>query len=153
MGASLGGGKGGGKAIPRRRRARRGGSGPMSEINVTPLVDVMLVLLIVFMVTAPMLSVGIPMDLPKTEAKALGGEKEPLTISVTKEGKVFIQDKEIEIDELVPKLKAISKNGYNERIYIRGDQDSQHGKVSEVLGKISGAGFSRLAIVTDSSGQ
>lgn len=149
MGASLGGGK----AIPRRRRSRRGGSGPMSEINVTPLVDVMLVLLIVFMVTAPMLTVGIPMELPKTEAKALGGEKEPLTISVTSEGKIYIQDKEIAMDELVPKLKAISNNGYNERIYIRGDQESRHGKVSEVLGKISSAGFTRLAIVTDSSSQ
>lgn len=149
MGASLGGGK----AIPRRRRARRGGLGPMSEINVTPLVDVMLVLLIVFMVTAPLLTVGIPMELPKTEAKALGGEKEPLTISVSKAGQVYIQDKEIELDELVAKLKAISKNGYNERIYVRGDQDSAHGKVSEVLGKISSAGFKRLAIVTDSKGQ
>ncbi|GJM02215.1 MAG: protein TolR [Rhodomicrobium sp.] len=125
----------------------------MSEINVTPLVDVMLVLLIVFMVTAPMLTVGIPMELPKTEAKALGGEKEPLTISVTSEGKIYIQDKEIAMDELVPKLKAISNNGYNERIYIRGDQESRHGKVSEVLGKISSAGFTRLAIVTDSSSQ
>ncbi len=109
----------------------------------------MLVLLIVFMVTAPMLTVGIPMELPKTEAKALGGEKEPLTISVTSEGKIYIQDKEIAMDELVAKLKAISNNGYNERIYIRGDQESRHGKVSEVLGKISSAGFTRLAIVTD----
>lgn len=149
MGAKLGGGK----AIPRRRRSRRSGMRPMSDINVTPFVDVMLVLLIVFMVTAPLLTVGIPMELPKTEAKALGGEKEPLTISVTKDGKIFIQDKEIKIDELVPKLTAISKNGYNERIYIRGDQESLHGKISEVMGKISSAGFKRLAIVTDSTGQ
>jgi len=149
MGASLGGGK----AIPRRRRSRSGGMRPMSDINVTPFVDVMLVLLIVFMVTAPLMTVGIPMDLPKTEAKALGGEKEPLTISVTKEGKVFIQDKEIEINKLVPKLTAIAKNGYNERIYIRGDHKSLHGKISEVMGKISSAGFKRLAIVTDASGQ
>lgn len=149
MGAAIGGGK----AIPRRRRSRRGAMRPMSDINVTPFVDVMLVLLIVFMVTAPLLTVGIPMELPKTEAKALGGEKEPLTISVTKDGKIFIQDKEIKIDELVPKLTAISKNGYNERIYIRGDQESLHGKISEVMGKISGAGFKRLAIVTDASGQ
>lgn len=147
MGASLGKGK----AIPRRRRSRRGGMGPMSEINVTPFVDVILVLLIVFMVTAPMLTVGIPMDLPKTEAKALGGEKEPLTISVSKAGEIFIQDKKIELDELVAKLTAIAKNGYNERIYIRGDAESQHGMVSKVLGKISSAGFTRLAIVTDSS--
>ena len=149
MGAAIGGGK----AIPRRRRSRRGAMRPMSDINVTPFVDVMLVLLIVFMVTAPLLTVGIPMELPKTEAKALGGEKEPLTISVTKQGKIFIQDKEIGLDELVPKLVAISKNGYNERIYIRGDQESLHGKISEVMGKISSAGFKRLAIVTDAKGE
>ena len=149
MGAVIGGGK----AIPRRRRSRRGAMRPMSDINVTPFVDVMLVLLIVFMVTAPLLTVGIPMELPKTEAKSLGGDKEPLTISVTKKGKVYIQDKEIELGELIPKLKAISKNGYNERIYIRGDSESLHGKISEVMGKISSAGFKRLAIVTDSKGQ
>ncbi len=146
MGASLGGGK----AIPRRRRSRsRGGAAVMSEINVTPFVDVMLVLLIVFMVTAPLLSAGIPLELPKTEAKSLGGEKEPLTISVDKLGKVYIQDKEITLEELVPKLKAIAKNGYHERIYIRGDQKSLHGMISQVMGKISNTGFTRLAIVTD----
>ncbi len=150
----MGTGVGGGKAIPRRKRSRRaGGLRPMSDINVTPMVDVMLVLLIVFMVTAPLLSAGIPLELPKTEAKALGGEKEPLTISVDKAGKVYIQDKEIKIEELIPKLKAIAKNGYNERIYIRGDQQSLHGKISEVMGKVSGAGFTRLAIVTDAQSQ
>ena len=149
MGAAIGGGK----AIPRRRRSRRGAMRPMSDINVTPFVDVMLVLLIVFMVTAPLLAVGIPMDLPNTEAKSLGGEKEPLTISVTQEGKVFIQDTEITLKELVPKLKAISKNGYNERIYIRGDKESLHGKIAEIMGKVSSAGFNRLAIVTDGPGE
>lgn len=150
MGASLGGGK----AIPRRRRSRsRGGAAVMSDINVTPFVDVMLVLLIVFMVTAPLLSAGIPLELPKTEAKALGEDKEPLTISVDKAGKIYIQDKEITLDELVPKLKAIAKNGYNERIYIRGDQQSLHGTISKVMGKVSNAGFTRLAIVTDASSQ
>ena len=149
MGAVIGGGK----AIPRRRRSRRGAMRPMSDINVTPFVDVMLVLLIVFMVTAPLLTVGIPMELPKTEAKALGGDKEPLAISVTKKGDIFIQDKKIPLDELVPKLKAIAKNGYEERIYIRGDSESLHGTISEVMGKISSAGFKRLAIVTDAKGQ
>lgn len=145
MGASIGGNK----AIPRRRRSRRKSMGPMSEINVTPMVDVMLVLLIVFMITAPLLSVGIPIELPKTEAKALGGEKEPLTISIDKDGSVYIQDKVIELDELVPKLVAISRNGYNERIYIRADLQSLHGKVAEVMGLVSSAGFKRMAIVTD----
>lgn len=145
MGAEVGGGK----AIPRRRRSRRGAMRPMSDINVTPFVDVMLVLLIVFMVTAPLLAVGIPLELPNSQAKTLGGEKEPLTISVTKEGKVFIQDIEIKLKELVPKLKAISKNGYNERIYIRGDRKSLHGRIAEIMGQVSSAGFNRLAIVTD----
>lgn len=148
----MGAAAGGGKAIPRRRRGRRaGGMSPMSDINVTPMVDVMLVLLIVFMVTAPLLSAGIPIELPKTEAKSLGGEKEPLTISVDGAGKIFIQEKEIKMEELVPKLQAIAKNGYNERIYIRGDQKSLHGTIAEVMGKISGAGFTRLAIVTEQS--
>ncbi len=149
MGAALGGGK----AIPRRRRSRRGAMRPMSDINVTPFVDVMLVLLIVFMVTAPLLAVGIPMDLPNTQAKSLGGEKEPLTISVSKTGKVYIQDTEIETKALVAKLKAISKNGYNERIYIRGDRQSLHGKIAEIMGLVSSAGFNRLAIVTDGPGE
>src|ERR1039457_2902905 len=94
----------------------------MSEINVTPMVDVMLVLLIIFMVTAPLLTVGVPIELPKSEAKQLEGDKEPLTISVDPDGKIFLQDTELKLDEIAPKLTAISKNGFDERIFVRGDR-------------------------------
>jgi biopolymer transport protein TolR len=121
----------------------------MSEINVTPLVDVMLVLLIVFMVAAPLLTVGVPVDLPKTEAKQLQGEKEPLTISVTGRGRIFLQETEIPLDEIVPKLLAITKRGYDERIYVRGDRRTNYGAIMKVMGTISAAGFRRIALVTE----
>ena len=113
------------------RRARRRSARPMSEINVTPMVDVMLVLLIIFMVTAPLLTVGVPIELPKSEAKQLEGDKEPLTISVDPKGKIFLQETELQIDEIVPKLTAIAKNGYDERIFVRGDRRVNYGVVSE----------------------
>ncbi len=122
---------------------------PMAEINVTPMVDVMLVLLIIFMVAAPLLTVGVPIDLPKTEAKELRGEKEPLTISIDRGGKIFLQDTEIPLDEIVPKLAAITKNGYDERIYVRGDRRTDYGTIMKVMGTISAAGFRRIALVTD----
>lgn len=131
------------------RKRSRGGYAPMSEINVTPMVDVMLVLLIVFMVTAPLLTVGVPIELPKTESKPLEGEKEPLTISVNREGQIFLQDTEIKLDEIVPKLIAISKRGYNERIYVRGDRRSSYGAIMKIMGTISAAGFRRIALVTE----
>ncbi len=121
----------------------------MSEINVTPLVDVMLVLLIIFMVTAPLLTVGVPIELPKADAEQLQGEKEPLTISVDREGRIFLQDTEIELDEIVPKLVAIAKSGYDERIYVRGDRRSSYGAVMKVMGTISAAGFRRIALLTE----
>jgi len=130
-----------------RRRARR--YQPMSEINVTPLVDVMLVLLIVFMVTAPLLTVGVPIDLPETQAQQLQGDKEPLTITVDTEGQIYLQDTEIAIDEVVPKLLAIASNGYEERIYVRGDRRVNYGTVMKVMGTISAAGFRRIALVTE----
>jgi biopolymer transport protein TolR len=130
----------------RRRRRRR--HAPMSEINVTPMVDVMLVLLIIFMVAAPLLTVGVPIDLPETKAKALEGDTEPLTISVNAAGQIFIQDTEIAIDEVVPKLEAIAKNGYDERIYVRGDQNSDYGTMMKIMGRINAAGFKRLGLVT-----
>jgi biopolymer transport protein TolR len=142
MGASIQTGSSNGGR--RRRRAR-----PMSEINVTPMVDVMLVLLIIFMVTAPLLTVGVPIDLPKTEAKQLEGDKEPLTIWVDPEGKIFLQDTELQLDEIVPKLTAIAKNGYDERIFVRGDRRVNYGVVMRVMGKISAAGFRRIALVSD----
>ena len=122
---------------------------PMSEINVTPLVDVMLVLLIVFMVTAPLLTVGVPIDLPETKAQQLQGEKEPLTITVDGKGKIFVQDTEIVLDEVVAKLLAISANGYEERIYVRGDRGVDYGTVMKVMGAVSAAGFRRIALVTE----
>jgi biopolymer transport protein TolR len=130
------------------RRRRRVGK-PMSEINVTPMVDVMLVLLIIFMVTAPLLTVGVPIDLPKTDAKQLEGDKEPLTISVDPEGRIFLQETELKIDEIVPKLTAIAKNGYDQRIFVRGDRRVNYGVVMRVMGTISAAGFRRIALVSD----
>ena len=130
-----------------RRRARR--YRPMAEINVTPMVDVMLVLLIVFMVTAPLLTVGVPIDLPETRAQQLQGDKEPLTITVDTEGKIYLQDTEIVLDEVVPKLLAIASNGYQERIYVRGDRRVNYGTVMKVMGTISTAGFRRIALVTE----
>ena len=123
----------------------------MSEISVTPLVDVMLVLLIIFMVTAPLLTVGVPLDLPKTEANALGSntQKEPLTLSVNREGKIFLQETEIPFDDIVPKLTAIAKSGFDETIYVRGDRDANYGAMMRVMGKVSAAGFRRISLVTE----
>jgi biopolymer transport protein TolR len=137
------GGAGGGRRGRRRRR-----NAPMSEINVTPMVDVMLVLLIIFMVAAPLLTVGVPIDLPETQAKALEGDTEPITISVNASGEIFIQETPITIDEIVPKLEAIASNGYEERIYVRGDQDADYGTMMKLMGRISAAGFKRLGLVT-----
>ena len=135
--------------VSRRGRKRRQSYVPMSEINVTPLVDVMLVLLIVFMVAAPLLTVGVPVELPETSAKPLEGDKEPLTITVDTEGKIFLQETEIELDKLVPKLLAITQNGYEERIYVRGDRAVNYGKVMQVMGTVSSAGFTRIGLVTE----
>ena len=134
---------GGGRRGRRRRRAVL-----MTEINVTPFVDVMLVLLIIFMVAAPLLTVGVPIDLPETQAKALEGDTEPITISVNSAGEIFIQDTAIAIDEVVPKLEAIAANGYEERIYVRGDQDADYGTMMKLMGRINAAGFKRLGLVT-----
>jgi len=123
---------------------------PMAEINVTPMVDVMLVLLIVFMVAAPLLTVGVPVDLPKTKADALKGQDEPLSITVDAQGRVFLQEKEIgSIDELVPRLAAIAQAKKDTRIFIRGDRTINYGRVMEVMGLINGAGFTQVALVTD----
>jgi biopolymer transport protein TolR len=122
----------------------------MSEINVTPMVDVMLVLLIIFMVTAPLLTVGVPIELPETKGEQLQSNKEPLTISVDRTGKVFIQETEVALDEIVPKLKAIAKSGYNEQIFIRGDKGIDYGTVMRVMGRIKTAGFVKVSLVTES---
>lgn len=120
----------------------------MSEINVTPFVDVMLVLLIIFMVAAPLLTVGVPIDLPETQAKALNSETQPITISVDQEGKVFLQETEVALDEIVAKLEAIGSTGYDERIYVRGDRTADYGTVMRVMARISAAGFRNLGLVT-----
>ena len=130
-----------------RRRSRR--SKLNAEINVTPLVDVMLVLLIVFMVAAPLLSVGVPVELPKTDAKSLPSESEPITITVDKEGKVFLQETEVSLDDIVTRLTAIAQNGYEERIYLRGDNASDYGSVMKVMARVNAAGYSNLGLVTD----
>lgn len=134
---------------PQSRRTGRGRYTPLAEINVTPMVDVMLVLLIVFMVAAPLLTVGVPIELPETEARQLSSEKEPLTVSVTAGGTVFLQDNEIPVDEIVPKLLAIAEGGFNERIYVRGDRAVDYGQVMRVMARISAAGFKSIGLVTD----
>ncbi len=131
------------------RRGRRQRASVMSEINVTPMVDVMLVLLIIFMVAAPLLTVGVPIDLPESQAKSMEQPKEPLTLSVNDKGQVFLQNTEIKMDELVPKLKAIAKSGFEERIYVRGDKKVDYGTVMRVMGRLSAAGYRRVALVTE----
>ncbi len=124
----------------------------MSEINVTPMVDVMLVLLIIFMVSAPLLTVGVPIDLPQTQAKSLDQDREPLTVSLNGDGKLFLQNTEVGVDELIAKLTAISEargGGFEERIFVRGDRRVDYGTVMKVMGRLSGAGFHRVALVTE----
>ena len=133
-------------AAGRGRRQRRRA---MSEINVTPMVDVMLVLLIVFMVTAPLLTVGVPVDLPKTRAPALGQDKEPLSVTVAKDGKVYLQKQAVDPETLVAKLQAISQNGYDQRIFVRGDKTVDYGRVMQVMGMLAAAGFTHIGLVTD----
>lgn len=123
----------------------------MSEINVTPMVDVMLVLLIIFMVSAPLLTVGVPLDLPDTQAKSLGQDKEPLAVSVKVNGDIFLQDKQVDAEGLVAKLQAIAdaRQGADTRIYVRADRKVDYGTVMKVMGRLSGAGFHKVALVTE----
>ena len=120
---------------------------PMSEINVTPFVDVMLVLLIIFMVTAPLLTVGVQVDLPESAADSLPDDQEPLTITINSKGEIFIQEHQVTFKKVVPKLLAISKNRTDTRIYVRGDKTINYGRVLEVMGTLSGAGFSKVALI------
>ena len=139
MGAQLG--QSGGR---RGRRKLR----PMGEINVTPFVDVMLVLLIVFMVTAPLLTVGVPVDLPKTKASQISDDQTPLVISIKKDGQLALQNRVIESDELMPRLEAVSRVKPDTRIFVRGDKDVPYGDVIAIMGRVQAAGFSRVALVT-----
>ena len=122
---------------------------PMSEINVTPFVDVMLVLLIIFMVTAPLLTVGVQVDLPETSADTLPEESEPLTLTINSKGEVFIQETKIEFDNLIKKILAVSNNRTDTRIYVRGDKTINYGRVLEVMGKLSGSGFTKVALISE----
>lgn len=144
MGASMGG-KGGAAA----RRGRRGSRhGTISEINVTPLVDVMLVLLIVFMVAAPLMTVGVPVELPKTEAKSIDAPKDPIYVSVQKDRTVYLQETKIELADLAEKLKAIVKNGNEEQLYVRADTATDYGAVMEVMGALNAAGYKKIGLLT-----
>ena len=133
------------KAVGGGRRRYR----PLSEINVTPFVDVMLVLLIVFMVTAPLLTVGVPVDLPKTEAAQLTDEVEPLVVTVRADGSLFLQETEVAADQLVPRLMAVTGAKPDTRIFVRGDRRIAYGSVMEVMGMVSAAGFTRVALLAE----
>ena len=130
-------------------RNGRGRYRPLSEINVTPLVDVMLVLLIIFMVTAPLMTSGVSVDLPKTNAQPLNSDSEPLTVTIKADGTIFLQDQGVDIGDLVAKLQAISKNNPERRIFVRGDKDLAYGRIMEVMGTITQGGFTKVALLAE----
>lgn len=137
----------------RRRRHRRGGAKPMSEINVTPFVDVMLVLLIIFMVAAPLLTVGVPVELPKTAATALSSDnEEPLTVTLTADGVVMIQETEVEREALIGRLQAIATERSDDKIFLRADGANTYASVAEIMGALNAGGFSNIGLVTDIGG-
>ncbi len=135
-----------------RRGGQRRGFRPMADINVTPMVDVMLVLLVIFMITAPLLTAGVPVDLPKTNASQLKGDDQPITISVNVQGKVFLQETEVQVDELAARLRAITAAKPDNRIFVRGDAGVNYGRVMEVMGQLSAAGFPHVALLTEPGG-
>ncbi len=143
MGMSAGGAKSGG------RRGRRGGNGPISEINVTPLVDVMLVLLIVFMVAAPLMTMGVPIDLPQTRARAMPVNAKPITVTVTPDGAISIDNEPVTLDALVSTVQSLATAGTDERLYVRGDSTAQYGMIMAVMGALSGAGFDKIGLITE----
>jgi biopolymer transport protein TolR len=145
MGASAGGSAGG---YSRRNARRRTSHRAISEINVTPLVDVMLVLLIVFMVAAPLMTVGVPIELPKIDAKQANVSTEPITITVQKDGKLFVQETEIGIEQLANRLRAIARNGYEEQLFLKGDTSLTYGAIMNVMGLLSTAGYKKILLVT-----
>ena len=130
-------------------KIHRSSKNPISEINVTPFVDVMLVLLIIFMVTAPFLTVGVQVDLPESSADSLPDEQEPLTLSINSKGEIFIQESQVEFDKIVAKILAIAKNRTDTRIYVRGDKTINYGRVLEIMGMLSGSGFSKVALISE----
>ena len=128
---------------------KRSSKEPMSEINVTPFVDVMLVLLIIFMVTAPLLTVGVQVDLPESAADSLSEDQEPLTLSINSKGEIFIQEYQVEYDKMIPKILAIAKNRTDTRIFVRGDKTINYGRVLEIMGMLSGSGFTKVALISE----
>ena len=150
MGGGVSQSSGGGTS---RRGRRRGGARAMSEINVTPFVDVMMVLLIIFMVAAPLLTVGVPVELPKTAAQALPGEQEePLTVTITSEGRVQIMTTETPRAELVPKLRAVAAEREGDRVFLRADGAVAYAEVMEIMGALNAGGFTNIGLVTDIGG-
>jgi biopolymer transport protein TolR len=131
------------------RGGRHGRYRPLAEINVTPLVDVMLVLLIIFMVTAPLMTSGVSVDLPKTSAQPLNSDSEPLTVSIKADGSIFLQDQAVDVGDLVAKLQAIAKNNPDRRIFVRGDKDLAYGRIMEVMGTITQGGFTKVALLAE----
>jgi biopolymer transport protein TolR len=134
---------------PYRKRRKK----LMSEINVVPYIDVMLVLLVIFMITAPLLTVGVPVNLPQEKSPPLSGDEEPLTVTIDPQGKIYLQETPVELDELVPRLTAIAASGYDQRIYVRGDREVNYGAVMAAVARMSEAGFTRLALVNEQPGQ
>ena len=137
------GGSGGG----RRRRAKR--RAPIADINMTPFIDVILVLLIIFMVAAPLLTVGVPLDLPKTSAGQINIESKPITISINEKGQVYLQDAQVEAGDLATKLQSVAKQGLEERIYVRGAKTVEYGRIAEVMSLVTKAGYKRVALITE----
>jgi biopolymer transport protein TolR len=137
-------GGGGGR---RRRRSRRGG--PINEINMTPFIDVMLVLLIIFMVAAPLLTAGVPLDLPQTRASPLNVDTKPVTLSIRASGQVFLGETELSDEEIVGRLASTAKQGFDERIFVRGDKKVDYGRVAQVMSIVTAAGYKRVALVTE----
>ena len=133
-------------------RSGRGRYRPLSEINVTPLVDVMLVLLIIFMVTAPLMTSGVSVDLPKTNAQQINSDAQPLTVSINAQGNIFLQDQAVDLTELVARLQAIAQNNPERRIFVRGDKDLAYGRIMQVMGTITEGGFTKVALLAEQTG-
>ncbi|AIQ88682.1 MULTISPECIES: ExbD/TolR family protein [Methylobacterium] len=144
MGMAAGASQGGKR---RRRRGRRGG--PINEINMTPFIDVVLVLLIIFMVAAPMMTVGVPLDLPQSKASPLNSDVKPITLSIRQTGQVFLGEDELTDDTIVPKLMETAKTGTEERVFVRGDKRVDYGRVAQVMAIVTGGGFKKVALVTE----
>lgn len=144
MGMAAGASQGGKR---RRRRGRRGG--PINEINMTPFIDVVLVLLIVFMVAAPMMTVGVPLDLPQSKASPLNSDTKPVTLSIRQTGQVFLENDELTDDTIIPRLTETAKSGFEERVFVRGDKRVDYGRVAQVMAIVTGGGFKKVALVTE----